>query len=124
MKIGIFWFIDDKIIGQKCSINEGEASVLGFIDSPFNHYESWELDPSFLDAFPHLFGSEYQTFPRGRVVYSKPENRFYIYLDKVLKNECSKKSIRSYFELGSQKIKWLSDLHYTTNENDLINLLN
>lgn len=114
MSIGIFWFFQDNVIGKLCSWEEGEQLVNGIVDSPFNHYDLWENTPGFLNKYPMLYGSEYQTLPRGRVLYSTIDNKTIIYMDATLFTKSIKKNICEFFQLSSKEVKWRTDPHYIT----------
>ena len=112
MKIGIFWVVNNTVIGKACSIEDGEESVPGLIDTNYSHHESWELDQNFILPFPELVGMSYQRFPRGRVIYSRYNNEAWVYLDKSLKTPTAKQLLIDYFILSDTKVKWISDPHY------------
>lgn len=123
MEIGIFWIYNENIIGEKCSINEGEDPGIGIVDSPFTHIDLWEDTSSFLKNYPLLVGTEYQSLPRGRVVFSKVNNMFLIYMDSSLFNKKIKMQVLDFFGLDKSSVKWMRDQHYTTDQSDIDNLL-
>lgn len=43
MKIGIFWYFENKIIGIVHDLNQSDQDSLGLIDSPYTHVEYWEI---------------------------------------------------------------------------------
>ena len=112
--VGIFWYVNDTLIFKTMQISKLKKDQLGLIDSPFTHIEEWETHHIYLSFFKHLQGSEYQTYPRGRVIYNSLINQFYIYLDKTIFNKPTIKKITNAFELKEHKIKWLLDPHYKT----------
>lgn len=114
MDIGIFWVYKNKVLGKRCPLINGVQSVGGLVDTDFSHYQEWELNKTILKPFNELKGSEYQQFPRGRVLYSKPEKTFFIYIDPQLNNLQAKTLIREFFSLQMQKVRWRLDSHYTT----------
>ena len=82
-KIGIFWFYKDTVLGKVCDLAQGDESIPGLIDSPDNHIDIWENDDNWINPFPELVGTEYQTIPRGRVIYSTKSQK-----KRIVKNDC------------------------------------
>ena len=118
-KIGIFWVYRDTVIGKAIDSIEGDEFIAGRIDSPNTHIKLWEEDPGFINPFSELRGSDYQTVPRGRVLFSPVQNLHIIFMDKVLFNKSTKQKIRSFFEIDNTKVSWNTDPHYTTELSDL-----
>jgi hypothetical protein len=82
------------------------------VDSPFQHITEWESRCIYLPDFNELASTEYQEFPRGRVVYSNVTKMATIYMDSSLFSEQYKESIVRYFNLGDCPIMWKKDSHY------------
>jgi hypothetical protein len=117
MKIGIFWIYKNTVIGKAHSLDSGEQSLPGLIDSPYNHIDLWENTNDFILPFPELRRTEYQIIARGRVIYSTKDKITLVYMDASLHNKKSKALIKEFFELAETKVKWLKDPHYTTDIN-------
>jgi hypothetical protein len=66
-----------------------------------------------------LWDVEYYQVPRGRVVFNKAEHRFYVYLHKVLRKARIKRMIVEPFHLPLKQTVFRTDLHYTTDPDDL-----
>ena len=66
MKIGIFWFYSDKIIGIAHEFNSNEKDSIGLIDSKYTHVEYWERIKA---DIPELRYMEYDEVQRGRVIF-------------------------------------------------------
>ena len=81
MKIGIFWFFSDKIIGIAHEFNSNEKDSIGLIDSKYTHVEYWERIKA---DIPELRYMEYDEVQRGRVIFDINKNKLIIYLDKKL----------------------------------------
>jgi hypothetical protein len=79
--VGIFWLVEDKLILDVSPITEGEpyGECLGHRRSHIDHWEvlrrNGQVD---LD-------SEYDEFPRGRVVYNVKQKKFYLLLDRCIR---------------------------------------
>ena len=123
MKIGVFWVYfreaNNHIIAKAVDLSQGEDSGAGFIDSPDNHIDVWENDPNWQNPFVELFGTEYQTIPRGRVLYSIKSQKAVVYMDRTLHLEAIKNLIIDCFQLSEFPISWRVDEHYTTEEQAL-----
>lgn len=113
-QVGIFWVYKGKVLGRAINTAEGEERVPGLIDSPDSHVMYWENNPDFLNPFPELRGSDYETIPRGRVLYSKSEGMSIVYMDKTLFNKKAKGLIITFFGLEQRSVSWRTDEHYTT----------
>lgn len=121
-KIGIFWIYKDTVIGKTVDLVEGDQPIPGVIDSPDTHVYVWESDPEFRLPFSELREFEYQSIPRGRVVYFKNKSVFKIYMDKVLFSKANKKNILEFFNLTTSKVIWETDSHYSTEQSDIDDL--
>ena len=121
-KIGIFWVYKDTVIGKAVDLVEGDQSIPGVVDSPDTHVYVWESDPEFRLPFSELREFEYQSIPRGRVIYFKNKSVFKIYMDKVLFSEANKKNILEFFDLATSKVIWDTDSHYSTEQSEIDDL--
>lgn len=113
-KIGVFWVHHGTVIGRAVDVEAGKEYVQGIIDSPDDHVTLWEKTPGFLNLFPALIGTEYQTVPRGRVLYDRTEKKAVVYMDKSLFSDDLKSKISIFFGLEDADTVWRSDPHYTT----------
>ena len=121
-KVGIFWVYKNQVIGKACNLEEGQENVPGLIDSPDSHIELWEHDPGFTIPFPEFKGSEYQDVPRGRVIYSAKTKKVIVYMDKALHTKRTREIISKFFQLGGTEVVWKTDIHYTTQANEIDDL--
>ncbi len=122
-RVGIFWVYKGIILGKSSSLENGFENVPNIIDSPDSHIDIWENTPGFTHSFPELVGSEYQEIPRGRVLYSRQDNKSHIYMDKTLHIGKYKKLIIEYFELNIRNCRWMTDPHYTIDVTSLFDEL-
>ena len=72
MKIGIFWFYSDRIIGIAHEFNSNEKDSIGLIDSKYTHVEYWERIKA---DIPELRYMEYDEVQRGRVIFDINKNK-------------------------------------------------
>jgi len=93
-KVGIFWICNKEatnhIIAKAVELSQGEDSGAGFIDSPDNHIDVWENDSNWQNLFVEFIGTDYQTIPRGRVLYSIKSQKAIVYMDRTLHSESIK----------------------------------
>ncbi|TXN41741.1 hypothetical protein [Methylobacterium sp. WL7] len=121
--VGIFWGICDA--GSPCTIvhalaSLGEAEPYGdCLTYSGAHYTVWEawrrLRHAGLRAqgLPPIIASyEYEHFPRGRVVYMRPDNIFTIFADRRLQRVDLIDQIVEIFGLADHCHVVRSDLHY------------
>ncbi len=114
-KVGIFWVFDEKLLPATWALQAGEEygdAINGLAD----HVNYW---PQFQKQNPELKRLDYQEVPRGRVLFSKTSQKFHIFMDKVLHEPKIKRAILKKFDLPAAKTKFLTDLHYTTNPEEL-----
>jgi hypothetical protein len=111
MKIGIFWYYQNQIIGIAHEFQKSDQDSLGLIDSPYTHVEYWE---TLRDVIPEFRNIEYEEIPRGRVIYNAKTSKSYVYMDaKLLKNNIARK-VADFFELNFECVIWKKDPHYKT----------
>lgn len=111
MKIGIFWYFKNQVIGIAHHFNQSDQDSLGLIDSTYNHVECWD---TLKQSFPNLQELEYEDIPRGRVIYNTKKQNTYVYMDAKLFKTLIAKQIAAFFELDFDSIIWMKDPHYKT----------
>ncbi|MFT4805761.1 MAG: hypothetical protein ACI9YE_002987 [Psychroserpens sp.] len=82
------------------------------LDSPFEHISEWENKCIYLPDFKELASTEYQEFPRGRIVYSTVMQKATIYMDSSLFVKKHKTALIDYFGLVDCPVVWKKDSHY------------
>lgn len=121
--VGIFWGIPEPdhswtILIDATSLDEAEPYG-DFLTHPRGHYEVWTkwrkpraapiAKRSVLDA---ISGHEYETFPRGRIVYHIKTRRFILYADRRLQREHTIARIADKFGIAPGTFIVRSDAHY------------
>jgi hypothetical protein len=83
------------------------------------HYERWEewkrLGSAQLVALGYpkrISWTEYDDWPRGRIVYEKPARRFIIYADLRLQKPDVYDALKIAFGLNNAAVIVVSDAHY------------
>jgi hypothetical protein len=120
--VGIFWAVQPKespavLLDHRCPIAEAEPYG-DMLTCPHGHYEVWEQwrrttgkDRPGLDSF--LATNEYEEWPRGRIVYSSPEDHFVLYADaQILRRPDLLAAIYERFGLRPYRTHEMGDSHY------------
>jgi len=117
-KVGIFWWYRGRLLASAVPIAEGVVSG-DIVDSALNHYSHWRL---IQQQHPALHRLEYDEVPRGRVVFSKKEVVFSVFMNSKLNRPGVKNSITRAFELDGKNVRFASDSHYSTNRQQINSL--
>lgn len=110
--LGIFWFIRTekgrvKLISAKTRVEKAERYGR-FRNHSEGHLEQWER---WAQEKGGVFAeSDYDDWPRGRIVYDEESRLFLLYLDRQLQ-KLSERVIRQ-FSLPVKRTKILHDEHY------------
>lgn len=67
MKIGIFWYFQNQIIGIEHNFNQSDQIFLGLIDITYNDVEYWK---TLKHTFPNLQEFEYENVAPIKVIYN------------------------------------------------------
>jgi hypothetical protein len=118
--VGIFWRVGNHLLVERTPLERAE--VYGdCLTHPGGHYERWEVWQALgakrlrTDGFPSQIScSEYDHWPRGRVVYERPSERFVIYADRRLQHPDLVLQLRAAFGLSLASSIVCSDPHYRT----------
>lgn len=113
MKIGIFWYSQQKIIGIAHEFTEQQRDCLGLIDSPYTHVDFWQ-ELQFRQ--PELRHIEYDQVPRGRAIFDSNRQLLLIYMDKKLHTQAIAKQACQFFDVGDEidRVRFCTDPHYLT----------
>jgi hypothetical protein len=116
--VGIFWKIGHVLIIDHSTLDEAEAYG-DCLTHATGHYERWEgwqaLGASRLRSLGYpddIVTSEYDDWPRGRIVYQVPANRFVLYADRRLQTPEITAALTEAFRLEAQTVVIRSDAHY------------
>ena len=120
--VGIFWAVRHKksaptLVEHRCSLKEAELYGR-MLTCAHGHYDVWEGWQSgsrpVRTGFASLVGaSEYEEWPRGRVVYHPDNQRFILYADaQILRRPCLIKVIHETFGLPPDRTLTKADGHY------------
>ena len=116
--VGIFWRVDGVLLTDRSTLAEAEpyGDCLGH---PAGHYERWEqwrrLGATHLARLglpTRIVSTEYDQWPRGRIIYKSPARRFVIYADRRLQTSDTVATLKAAFRLAGSEAVVKSDLHY------------
>ncbi len=124
--VGIFWFVRDgdrtSMIFDRTPIEIAETYG-DFATHAKGHYRYWEslkrrgsasLKRSGVPEAPAWF--EYEEFPRGRVVYNRPADRFIVYVDAKIRGAGFIQLIELAFGLSAHGYDIAGDEHYRSSQ--------
>ena len=104
--VGPFFLVSGKLYALRISVLEGEVTG-DFVNHPKSHFD-------FFKEIPHGPYDDYGNYPRGRVVFNKVKNVFYIYADKVIaNNESTINEVKKSYNLEDERVVVRRDSHYT-----------
>ena len=111
MKIGIFWYWNNEVLGISHDFTPSDIDSIGLADSNYAHVEYWKIIQSSSKDLKYM---EYEEVPRGRAIFSSKLNKIIIYLDRSLLIRSKIEKIARFFEANSEQIVIRSDPHYKT----------
>jgi hypothetical protein len=109
LRVGIFWLLNGKLLIDSTPLSEGEpyGDHLTHPRSHIDVWEQWRLSGKVPGE------SEYEEFPRGRVVYNTKTQRFTLLGDKcILRDKRVVSQILSELNLPSKNTDNGTDSHY------------
>jgi hypothetical protein len=123
-RLGIFWLIEHphgkvQLISASCPLDQAEEYGDHLTFGP-GHYDLWEKWRTDIKAAPALRTIvdlfEYESWPRGRIVYDRPRDRFIIYADRKLLIPPFIRQIQARFHLPPERVETATDDHYRSSE--------
>ncbi|MCW3475931.1 hypothetical protein [Limobrevibacterium gyesilva] len=121
-RVGIFWRIGATGAAPELLVDcvpVAHAESYGDFLTHGGHYEFWcalsRLSASELrqrNVPDVVLWSEYEEWPRGRVVFHVPSDRFIIYADRKLQGSATIDRIVQRFRLTRDRVDILGDPHY------------
>ena len=116
--VGIFWRVAGVDVVDRSTLDEAETYG-DCITHAAGHYERWEEWRALGGArlvsmgYPErIVLTEYDDWPRGRIVYETLARRFVIYADRRLQAPDTINAITVALGLGGAEVIVKSDLHY------------
>jgi hypothetical protein len=124
-QIGIFWHVrasdgGDAILVVDC-VPMAKAETYGEFLTHGAHYEHWSQLAAMSErtlgdqGIPNVVRwTEYEEWPRGRVVFHRPSGSFILYADRKLQAPAIVEDIRRRFSLPADRTDIRSDAHYVS----------
>ena len=123
-QVGIFWLVqiaggETRLLTAGCPLDQAEVYGDCLTYGP-GHYETWDhwrRDRTMEPALRALVRShEYESWPRGRIVFDRSRDLFIIYADRKLLTPAMIARIETQFHLPAERTEVQSDLHYQSTE--------
>ena len=117
--VGIFWRIENLLLVDRSDLSAAEpyGDSLTHAEGHYDQWERWRSQgPRRLAELGYpgaIITSQYDDWPRGRVVYGRRADRFIIYADRRLHSAQTVEVILTAFGLRGQDWQLLTDAHYS-----------
>lgn len=116
-RVGIFWRLDRALLVDCVPL--ADAEPYGEHLTHGGHHEHWTMlaamngrERRALSVPETVCWTEYDDWPRGRVVFHQPTARFTVYADRTLQTPSIIAEIVRRFSLPSDRTDVRSDAHY------------
>jgi|ERR1035437_8744893 hypothetical protein len=108
-RVGIFWLVGNRLLCDTGPLSKAEEYG-ECLTHPQSHIDHWAHLQQIGTVSPH---SEYEEYPRGRVVFNTKTERFTIYADRcILRRQPMIKRIMKIMHLGINETDFRTDGHY------------
>ncbi len=118
--VGIFWRVSGDLVVDYSAVSHAEPYG-DCVTHSTGHYDRWQLWQSLGSkalvgaGLPKsILFSEYDEWPRGRIVYDASANRFFLYADRDLQRPDIVAALKTIFGIAAAYVVVKSDLHYRT----------
>jgi hypothetical protein len=109
IKVGIYWSIDDVIVGNAVYLHEAEA--YGDALQYGGHHGFWENLKPTTEAERKFKSHAYDYYPRGRMVFFRKRQTVRLYVDRCMDNDILNAAL-DFFEHQETQIEIETDDHY------------
>jgi hypothetical protein len=119
-QVGIFWCVLDRagvrhLLVEQCALSSAEEYGDCMTFGP-GHYEVWQrwqrTGTPTRSLTPVVRGHEYEEWPRGRVVFDRKADRYFLYCDRLIRNAGLVPELISLFRLSLDRVTVRGDSHY------------
>ncbi len=118
--VGIFWNVTDCLLVERSALADAEQYG-DCLTHAIGHYDRWQqwqgLGGAKLSSrgLPKsILSTEYDDWPRGRVVYEIASEIFVVYADRRLQKPGIISALKAGFGIATATVRIRSDLHYRT----------
>jgi len=116
--VGIFWRVEDTLVIDRSTLDAAEPYG-DCLTHAAGHYDRWEewralsrVQRTSAGYPERIASSEYDQWPRGRIVYEKLDRRFVLYADRRLQQPEIVDVLIATFGLRDAEVVVKSDSHY------------
>jgi len=116
--VGIFWLIEGSLLIDRSTLEAAEpyGECLTHTAGHYDRWQEWQaLGVTRLAALGYpgqIVSSEYDEWPRGRVVHETQQGRFVLYADPRLQRPEIIEALKLAFGLDNAEVVVRSDAHY------------
>ena len=111
VKIGIFWYWKNQVLGISHSFENSNVDSIGIIDSIYTHIDYW---PKIQSEHQELKILKYEEIPMGRTIFNSRVNKVIIYIDSNLLYKSKVEQIYKFFDVTAEQAILKKDPHYQT----------
>jgi hypothetical protein len=118
--VGIFWRVSDYLVVDRSALSDAEPYG-DCLTHAMGHYDRWQQWQGLggakltLRGLPKsILSTEYDDWPRGRVVYEIASEIFVVYADRRLQKPGIIAALKAEFGIATATVRIRSDLHYRT----------
>ena len=116
--VGIFWRVAGVLVVDRSTLDNAEPYG-DCITHAAGHYDRWQEWQALggagraLAGYPdNIASTEYDEWPRGRIVYETPARRFVLYADRRLQQPAIINALKTAFGLNQADVVVRGDSHY------------
>ena len=109
IKVGIYWSVDDVIVGDAVYLHEAES--YGDALQHGGHHDFLEKLHPTTEAERKLKSHAYDYYPRGRMVCFPERQTVRLYVDRCMDNDVLNQAL-DFFEHQEYRIEIENDAHY------------
>ncbi len=116
--VGIFWRVAGVLVVDRSTLDNAEPYG-DCITHAAGHYDRWQEWQALggagraLAGYPdHIASTEYDEWPRGRIVYETPARRLVLYADRRLQQVAMINALKTAFGLNQADVVVRGDSHY------------
>jgi len=116
--VGIFWRVDGVLVIDRSTLDNAEpyGECMTHAAGHYDRWEEWQALSGVQRAstgLPDCIAStEYDQWPRGRIVFERPRHRFVLYADRRLQKPVIIEALKVAFGLSEAEVIVRSDSHY------------
>jgi hypothetical protein len=122
--VGIFWVVqtpdgEARLLTAGCPLDQAESygDCLTYGPGHYGTWAGWRLDRTVDPALRAIVrSSEYEDWPRGRIVFDRSRDLFILYADRKLMTPATIARIEAQFHLPAERTDVQSDFHYQSTE--------